>query len=508
MFNSKKLFALLMLLSLSNISFAEQQNGCYSITGKQIEHKIDSDKYPSKQIDQKDLFNMIRKGVVAIKVRGHIIMERAYNDKMWSGTGFIVDLEKGLIVTNSHVAGEMAVCTYEIKFGNGTKTDAKLEYVDPCYDMAVLSVDPKTIPQGCIALEMSSKDITVNTSVYSMGNSFGNEFSTYPGTIFDTYSILWLKVFPEQSIQFSGLTVPGASGSPVFGTDGKVIGLLYGGKFISGAALPIRYVKPVIEALKQGKKYRRYFYGFMVDYMTLQDAVEVGMVPKTFVNQYERDFPDSNNKILYVTKNLAAYQNGSDIQSGDVLISVNGTKIGCHLQELDDIVQKSAENDLKIDVYRRGKVETVKAKTYLMFSFDKLRLLSFAGATFFETNDEVKVAKGSTKMGVYITNSEPGSPFIEVTSPGGENYGRGLFQITQINGHRVDSLENMVKILPTLMKKNAFVIKYIKSGTDAEEVTVVTKYNPEFVESTLATFNEKTKTWKVSSIENPSQAHQ
>lgn len=471
-------------------------------------HKIDSEKTRNtKKIDQRELFNMIRKGVVSIKVRAHIIMERSYNDKMWTGTGFIVDLEKGLIVTNSHVAGEMAVCTYEIKFGNGTKTDAKLEYIDPCYDIAVLSVDPKNIPQGSIALEMNDENIAVNSAVYSMGSSFGNEFSTYPGTIFDIYSILWLKVFPEQSMQFSGLTVPGASGSPVFGEDGKVVGLLYGGKFVSGAALPTKYIIPVINTLKQGKKFKRYFYGFMVDYMSLQDAVRVGIVPESAVAEYERDFPDSNNKILVVTKNLAAYKDGCDVLSGDVIISINGHKIGCHLQELDSIVQQSAEDDLEIEVYRSGKKQTVKAKTHLLSYADKMRLLSFAGATFFETNDDVRVLKGSTKRAVYITNSEPGSAFMEVTSPGTEGYGRGLFQITQIDGKSVSSIDDIVEILPDLMKKNSFVIKYIKSENDGEEVTVVTKYSPEFAESTLATFNEETKTWDVSNIENPSQSH-
>jgi V8-like Glu-specific endopeptidase len=47
-------------------------------------------------------------------------------------------------------------------------------------------------------------------------------------------------------MQFSGLTVPGASGSPLFDSVGKVIGILYGGKFVSGAALSIKYVLPII----------------------------------------------------------------------------------------------------------------------------------------------------------------------------------------------------------------------------------------------------------------------
>ncbi|MDR2075140.1 MAG: S1C family serine protease [Holosporales bacterium] len=468
-----------------------------------------------KEIDQKDLFNMIRNGVVAIKVRGHVIMERSFNDKMWTGTGFIVDLEKGLIITNSHVAGEMAVCTYEIKFGNGTKTEAKLEYIDPCYDMAVLSVDPKNIPKGSIALEMSDEDACVNTTVYSMGNSYGNEFSTYQGTIFDIYSILWLRVFPEQSIQFSGLTVPGASGSPVFGCDGKVIGLLYGGKLVSGAALPIKYVKPVIASIKKGEYFTRYFYGFMLDYMTLQDAVETGVVPEEWSLEYEKQFPDSNNKILYVSKKLTAFSKegettfsqSKEVEAGDVIVSVDGVPIGCKLQKFDDIVQAAKGNSLSMKVYRRGKEKTIKIKTYELAGYKNMKLLSFAGCTFFETNDDVKVIKGTTEKAVYITNSEPGSPFMEVTSPNGESIGHGLFRINMIDNQKVSSLKDVVEILPNLMKKNVFTIRYTKTSGDGEETSVTTKYSPEFVEAMFYSFNEQTRTWEVSSIDNPSQIH-
>lgn len=482
----------------------------YSVSTAEVsvsENKETKNFQENKEVNQEELFNMIKKGVVAIKVRGHVIMERAYNDKEWSGTGFIVDKEKGLIVTNSHVAGEMAVCSYEIKFGNGTKTQAQLKYIDPCYDIAVLSVDPNNIPSQCIALEMSEDPVTVNTAVYAMGNSFGNEFSTYPGTIFDIYSILWLKAFPEQSLQFSGLTVPGASGSPVFRSDGKIIGLLYGGKFVSGAALPISYVKPVIEAIKDDKIFHRYFYGFIVDYMTLQDAIEVGIVDKDLENEYEKQFPDSNNKIIYVTKKLRAFDGSKAIEPGDVIVAIDGTPIGCHLQKLDQIVQSKKGKDISITVYRDGSKKDISVSTHMMESSDDRRLLSFAGATFFETNDDVKVANGTSKKAVFITNSEPGSPFTEVTSSPNDPFEKNLFQITMIDGERITDIDDMIKILPNLMKKKTFSLRYIKVGGDGEEISVTAKYSPEFVESTLYTFDKETLSWIVKSIENPSQIH-
>ena len=126
----------------------------------------------------------------------------------------------------------MAICTYEIKFSDGTTTTAKLKFFDPLLDFAFLTIDPKDFPKSSMVLEISKRSIKVNDTIYSMGNSAGDEFSTYKGTVFSVYENL--GPFPEQSFKFSGLTVGGASGSPVFGDDGKVVGIIYGGKVKGG----------------------------------------------------------------------------------------------------------------------------------------------------------------------------------------------------------------------------------------------------------------------------------
>jgi S1-C subfamily serine protease len=190
----------------------------------------------SKEKTRKTLLDAVRRGVVIIKVKAYASVENS-EASAWSGTGFIVDLEKGLIATNHHVAGNMTICTYEIKFSDGTKTTAKLKFFDPLLDFAFLTIDPKDFPKSSMALEISQRPIKVNDTIYSMGNSAGDEFSTYKGTVFSVYENV--GPFPEQSFKFSGLTIGGASGSPVFGEDGKVVGIIYGGKFVSGAALPL-----------------------------------------------------------------------------------------------------------------------------------------------------------------------------------------------------------------------------------------------------------------------------
>jgi S1-C subfamily serine protease len=105
---------------------------------------------PNKELARKKLLDQVRKGVVIIKVKSYASTQNDLNAKAWSGTGFIVNLEKGLIATNHHVTGDMAVCTYEIKFSDGTTTTAKLNFFDPLLDFAFLNIDPKDFPTSSI----------------------------------------------------------------------------------------------------------------------------------------------------------------------------------------------------------------------------------------------------------------------------------------------------------------------------------------------------------------------
>ena len=461
----------------------------------------------SEEIDQRTLFDKTRRGVVAISVS--VVLDKSVYNKSWAGTGFVADREKGLIVTNAHVAGELTACSYEIKFGNGKKVEAKLEYLDPCYDFAILHVNPDDIPQYVIPLKISNENLSINTEIYSMGNSARNEFSTYKGYVFDTESILWLKPIAEQSFQFSGLTVPGASGSPVLNTKGEVVGLLYGGKFVSGAALPISYVTPVINSLRKGKRYHRYFYGLKINYGSIQDFISVGDIPEAALEEYEKAFPNSNDKILYIARNLTAYgAKDTSFEPGDIIWKVDGEMIGPNLKRIDEIVQAKEGKSITITVYRKGKKLEINAPTYEMDNMNKMRMLYFAGAVFCETPQEYKIVLGKSNTGVYVVSCDSGSAFKEVclseeemdeVVPGA--------QIVAINGKEINTLEDMVSEIPNLFHKTVFNIKFIRLCGDPQVSALTAKHSPEFAEAKLYTFDRDKKKWQIKIINNPKQAN-
>ena len=107
-----------------------------------------------KAADEEQLYRIVKNGVVRIDAK------RLTVEGSSCGTGFIVDLSKGLIVTNESVSGGFySVSAFEITFADGTQEEAKLQYTDPYYGLAILKVDPHKIPQECLQLELCSEDL-------------------------------------------------------------------------------------------------------------------------------------------------------------------------------------------------------------------------------------------------------------------------------------------------------------------------------------------------------------
>ncbi|MBY0281781.1 MAG: trypsin-like peptidase domain-containing protein [Alphaproteobacteria bacterium] len=446
-----------------------------------------------------------------IKVKSYASTQNDLNGKAWSGTGFIVNLEKGLIATNHHVTGDMAVCTYEVKFSDGTTTTAKLNFADPLLDFAFLTIDPKDFPKSSIALEFSKTPIKVNDTIYSMGNSAGDEFSTYKGTVFNVYESL--GAFSEQSFRFSGLTVGGASGSPVFDEDGKVVGIIYGGKLVSGAALPISYVARALQSLNKGELPNRQSLGLVLRYDDLKDAVNVGNLPTAAQDEYNKAFPLAHNKILVVDTRLVESPANNQFMAGDVIWKVQKELIGPELAKFDELIDSVSNKSISIEVYREGKLVSIDVKPYTLTNKGAEEFIQFGGATWFDYNEKIRLMTGDKGPGVFISSADITSPFKELFK---SNFFGGIsgrpIKIIQINGKPIQNLTDLEKLIPELLTKKMFSIRFIDFlgqqtfgdtvSADRQERFLILKYDSKFDSPKTFTFNRKMLEWDIKEIKS------
>lgn len=453
--------------------------------------------------EQKKLLDAVKNGVVMIEVNAHLSLERGAKNN-WLGSGFLVDKKNGIIATNKHVAGEMAVCTYEIKFSTGVKVSAQFLYADPHYDVAFLRIDPKKIPETCVALEFAGESPKVHQEIYAMGYSAGDEFSTYKGTIFTIYDNL--GPFNEQSFRFSGMTVGGASGSPVFNKTGKVMGILYGGKFVSGAALPFSYVERPLRAIQSLHFPKRNSVGAVFSYQDLELVQAAGSLPKDAEILYKKHFPDAQNKILVIYTRLVNSPAAKHFQPGDILWTMNGKMVGPHLKDIEEHID--GKKTVHFSVYRRGKLVEFTAHTYSLEQRNVYRFVSFAGCVWYENHELQRMLTGEDRNGVYISSTDPTSPLKEVFK--NNIWLSRPIRITHINGHPIETLDDLQKTIGHLKKHKILSITYIdymgevvfgdNISADRQPREAIVKYNNSFDTPKNFLFNRKTLQWDVTSL--------
>lgn len=137
------------------------------------------------------------------------------------GAGFLINRNKGWVLTNAHVSGH-GTGEVEVSFKGNDYFEAKLVYVDPELDLAVIQVKDKNIPRTAKSAELDCGDRPLNgVPVAAFGHPHSLTYSASRGIISKVryyHGVDW--------IQTDAAINPGNSGGPLIdlGT-GKVVGI-------------------------------------------------------------------------------------------------------------------------------------------------------------------------------------------------------------------------------------------------------------------------------------------
>jgi S1-C subfamily serine protease len=209
-----------------------------------------------------------------------------------NGTGWVLEADEGLIVTNAHVvdAGE----TFQV----GTEeslSDAEVVGVAPCDDLAVLRAEDT---DGLESLELGSQDsISQGDQVVAVGYptnaSPNDELQATEGIVsvvqqtFDVPNDPLVQLYPNV-IQTDAPINPGNSGGPLIDTAGNLVGvntLIFRGRRGEiegqGYAIGVDRVAEVVEALRDGDS--QGWLGFAFRPLPSAEASRQGLAPGLLV---------------------------------------------------------------------------------------------------------------------------------------------------------------------------------------------------------------------------------
>ena len=172
----------------------------------------------------------------------------------WSGAGFLVDRQRGWIMTNAHVASR-SPSTIEVGFKGWDFVDAYKVYVDPYLDLAIIAIDPSFIPPASVMPELDCGDLPrVGHPVGAFGHPWGLSFTGTRGIISGITSR-----FLQENLQTDAPINQGNSGGPLISLQhGKIVGINSATLDEKNAqnvnfALPMKYACRILDLLRAGR---------------------------------------------------------------------------------------------------------------------------------------------------------------------------------------------------------------------------------------------------------------
>lgn len=274
------------------------------------------------------------------------------------GSGFVVRSD-GLIVTNRHVV-EDGSAQYSVVTSDGKSYDARVVAKDTIADLALVKISAT----GLTVAELGDSDkLALGQKVIAIGNTLGQyQNSVTTGVVsgigrnITAGGRLGAGEQLDNVIQTDAAINPGNSGGPLVNLSGQVVGINTAidaqGQLV-GFAIPINSVKGQIQTVAAGGEITR-----------PQLGVRYIPITKEFAAVNDMDITEGALVARGSTAAEVAVVPGgpadlAGIREGDILITINNTKI-TETKSLASILQQFKPGDsVRVKFIRQGKEQTV-----------------------------------------------------------------------------------------------------------------------------------------------------
>lgn len=414
-------------------------------------------------------------------------------------TGFVVDAEKGYILTNRHVVGAGPFIGYCI-FDNHEECDVYPVYRDPVHDFGILRFDPKAIKYMPVAsLELRPDLARVGVEIRVVGNDAGEKLSILSGVIsrLDRNAPEYgegYSDFNTNYIQAAAAASGGSSGSPVVNKDGFAVALQAGGR-ADGAAtdyfLPLDRPLRALDLIRKGQPVSRGTIQVQWILKPFDECRRLGLSPES--EQAMRSAFPKETGMLVAEVVLPKGPAHTKIEEGDLLIKVNGELL-TQFVRLDSILDDSVGGKVSMLLQRGGEDLDIELDVGNLHDITPDRFVSVAGASFHDLSYQQArlYAIAMKDAGVFVCESA-GSFRFDGSDSG--------WLVQEVDNKPTPNLDTFIEVMKAIPDRSRVVVLY-KHLRDlhTSNTSIVTIDRHWHSKMRMAKRNDKTGLWDFSAI--------
>ncbi|KAJ2359064.1 hypothetical protein IWW50_000262 [Coemansia erecta] len=414
-------------------------------------------------------------------------------------TGFIVDVEQGIILSNRHVMGP-GPSFHKAIFFNNQEVFLQPTYYDPEHDFSFFRYNPSEL-KGVEPKEirLAPEKAHSGLEIRVVGNNNNEKMSVHQGELSQldrnapVYSNSSYKGYTDINTfyyQASTSSVGGSSGSPVVDIAGDAVAIKSGGNGrASNFLLPLERVKYAFEYVQSGKIPPRGTLQVVFQHMTHVQAERLGLEAEAAACEGVR--ADNSTGVLTVHKVVPSGPADGVLQVGDIIISVNGTVV-TGFPQLFGIVDAEVGHEVSMRVFRKSQFIAVQTMVQDLYEVMPARTLTL-GDSYLHDLSFQEAACGSAPVTGVKVSADYGGLF-----PGHELGRRNV--IHSINYQPTPNLDALMKVLRGVHRDQPLVVK-VKDFHDPRDEAVFVTYFPQVtLPTTMLTRSVATGFWSVDPV--------
>jgi len=397
----------------------------------------------------------ISTGVVSIRVDSTRAFDTEWNSSS-QATGFVVDAERGLILTNRHVVTPGPVVAEAI-FLNNEEVRLTPIYRDPVHDFGFFRYDPKDLKYMKPAeLPLKPGAAAIGREIRVVGNDAGEQLSILAGTIArldrqaPDYGRGKYNDFNTFYFQAASGTSGGSSGSPVINIEGEVVALNAGGNNNAASSffLPLDRIARALNLIRDGQPVTRGTLLTTFESKPYDELRRLGLTSETEETARHR-YPDQTG-MLTVSQVIPGSAADGKLEPGDILVRVNGELV-TQFVPLAAILDAHVGETVSIELERGGRPISETIGVDDLNAVSPAEFLDFGDAIVHDLSYQQARHYNREIAGIYVAN--PGYIFSRAAIP------RGAV-ITEVAGRPVANIDDMEAELALLADGDRATFRY------------------------------------------------